>query len=52
MDQFATFNDSFVFALIAVLALMAIFGCAVVALDHWVWTTPTRGLTQNKARLS
>jgi hypothetical protein len=52
MDQFATFNDNFVFALIAVLALMAIFGCAVVALDHWVWATPTRGLTQSKARLS
>jgi hypothetical protein len=37
MDEFVSFNESFVFALIAVLLLMAIWSCAVLALDHWVW---------------
>jgi hypothetical protein len=37
MDEFVSFNESFVFALITVMLLMAIFGCAIAALDHWVW---------------
>jgi hypothetical protein len=36
MDEFASFNEDFVSALIAVL-LMAIWGCAIVAIDYWVW---------------
>jgi hypothetical protein len=34
MDEFADFRD--VFELIAVLLIMAIWGCAIVAIDHWV----------------
>jgi hypothetical protein len=37
MDEFASLNESFAFALIAVPLLMAIWGCAIVAIDHWVW---------------
>jgi hypothetical protein len=37
MDEFASLNESFAFALIAVLLLMAIWGFAIVAIDHWVW---------------
>jgi hypothetical protein len=36
MDEFAFFNENFVLALIAVL-LMAMWGCAIVAIDYWVW---------------
>jgi hypothetical protein len=36
MDQFADFEKNFVLALIAVLLLMAIWSCAVLAIDHWV----------------
>ena len=37
MDEFASFNENFVLALIAVLLLMAMWGCAILAIDHWVW---------------
>jgi hypothetical protein len=37
MDEFASLNESVAFALIAVPLLMAIWGCAIVAIDHWVW---------------
>lgn len=37
MDEFASFNENFVLALFAVLLLMAMWGCAIVAIDHWVW---------------
>ena len=37
MDEFASFNENFILALFAVLLLMAIWGCAIVAIDHWVW---------------
>ena len=37
MDEFAFFNESFVLALMAVLLLMAVWGCAIVAIDYWVW---------------
>jgi hypothetical protein len=36
MDEFADFNENSVLQLTAVL-LMAMFGCAVAVLDHWVW---------------
>ena len=36
MDEFLSLNESFVLAVVSVLLLMAIFSCAVVALDHWV----------------
>jgi hypothetical protein len=36
MDEFAHFDESFVLELIAVLLLMAIWACAIVAIDHWV----------------
>jgi hypothetical protein len=34
MDEFAGFHD--VVQLGAVLLMMAIWGCAIVAIDHWV----------------
>jgi hypothetical protein len=34
MDEFADFHD--VLELIAVLLMMAIWGYAIVAIDHWV----------------
>jgi hypothetical protein len=37
MDEFADFDEISVLALIAILLLMAIWGCAIVAIDHWVW---------------
>jgi hypothetical protein len=37
MDVFADINGNSVLELIAILVLMAIFGCAVAVLDHWVW---------------
>jgi hypothetical protein len=37
MDEFADLNENVVLALIAVLLLMAIFGCAIAVLDRWVW---------------
>jgi hypothetical protein len=52
MDEFVSFNESFVFALVAILLLMAVFGCAVMALDHWVGAGPTRGPSPSRARLS
>jgi hypothetical protein len=36
MDEFVHFNESPALALIAVLLLMAIWVCAVVAIDRWV----------------
>jgi hypothetical protein len=37
MDEFASFNENFVLALFAVLLLMAMWGCAIVVIDRWVW---------------
>jgi hypothetical protein len=37
MDEFVDFNENSVLALIAVLLLMAIWACVIVAMDHWVW---------------
>jgi hypothetical protein len=37
MDVFVDINGNSVLELIAILVLMAIFGCAVAVLDHWVW---------------
>jgi hypothetical protein len=36
-DILADINQNSVLELIAILLLMAIFGCAVAVLDHWVW---------------
>jgi hypothetical protein len=47
MDEFASFNESFELALVAVLLLMALWGSAIVAIDYWVWAgrsdSPRRG---------
>jgi hypothetical protein len=37
MDEFAHFDENVLLELIAVLLLMAIWACAIVAIDHWVW---------------
>jgi hypothetical protein len=37
MDEFAGFDELSVLASIATLLLMAIWGCAIVAIDRWVW---------------
>ena len=37
MDEFVSFNESFALALMAVVLLMAVWGCAIVAIDYWVW---------------
>jgi hypothetical protein len=37
MNESLDFNENSVLALIAVLLIMAIWGCLVVAIDHWVW---------------
>jgi hypothetical protein len=37
MDVFADINQNSVLEFIAIMLLMAIFGCAVAVLDHWVW---------------
>jgi hypothetical protein len=37
MDEFVDFNENSVLQLIAIVLLMAMFGCAVAVLDHWVW---------------
>jgi hypothetical protein len=37
MNEFADFDENSILALIAILPLMAIWGCAIVGLDHWVW---------------
>jgi hypothetical protein len=36
MDEFVHFNENPALALIAVLLLMAIWVCAIVAIDRWV----------------
>ena len=36
MDEFVDFDWNLVLALIAALLLMAIWSCAVLAIDHWV----------------
>ena len=36
MSEFADFDETML-ALVAILPLMAIWGCAIVGLDHWVW---------------
>jgi hypothetical protein len=36
-DEFVDFNENSVLQLIAIVLLMALFGCAVAVLDHWVW---------------
>jgi hypothetical protein len=36
MGEFANLDEHSVLALIAVMLLMAIFGCASAVLDHWV----------------
>jgi hypothetical protein len=36
MDELVEIDEDFVFALIGILLLMAIWGCAVLAIDHWV----------------
>jgi hypothetical protein len=35
MHELAEIDETFVFALIGILLLMAIRGCAVLAIDHW-----------------
>jgi hypothetical protein len=51
MDEFANFDENFVLELIAVLVLMAIWACAIAAVDRWVWAgrsdVPYRGLDGN-----
>jgi hypothetical protein len=37
MSEFADFDGNSILALVAILPLMAIWGCAIVGLDHWVW---------------
>jgi len=44
MHEFAEIDGTFVFALVGILLLMAIWGCAVLAIDHWVWA----GRTENR----
>jgi hypothetical protein len=36
-DIFADINQNSVLEFVAILLLLAIFGCAVAVLDHWVW---------------
>jgi hypothetical protein len=36
MNEFGDFDENSVLALIAILPLMGIWGCAIVGLDHWV----------------
>jgi hypothetical protein len=38
MDLFADLGENSALELLAVLLLMAIWGGAVVAIDHWVWS--------------
>jgi hypothetical protein len=40
MNEFGDFDENSVLALIAILPLMGIWGCAIVGLDHWVWASP------------
>jgi hypothetical protein len=35
----AGFDELSVLAFIAILLLMAIWGCVIVAIDHWVWAS-------------
>jgi hypothetical protein len=37
MNEFADFDENSILALIGILPLMAIWGCAIAGLDHWVW---------------
>jgi len=37
MDKFMDFNENSVLQLIAIVLIMAMFGCAVAVLDRWVW---------------
>jgi hypothetical protein len=37
MNEFADFDENSILALTAILPLMAIWVCAIVGLDHWVW---------------
>jgi hypothetical protein len=37
MDEFADFDGLSGFALSIILLLMASWGFAIVAIDHWVW---------------
>jgi hypothetical protein len=47
MDEFVHFNENSVLALIAVLLLMAIWACAVVFIDHWVWADRSDSLPEH-----
>jgi hypothetical protein len=37
MDEFMDFDEISLLALVAILLLIAVWGCAIVAIDHWVW---------------
>jgi hypothetical protein len=44
MHELAEIDETFVFPLIGILLLMAIWGCAVRAIDHWAWEGRTENL--------
>jgi hypothetical protein len=37
MNEFWSFDENSVLALIAMLPRLGIWGCSIVALDYWVW---------------
>jgi hypothetical protein len=47
MDEFLHFNENSVLALIAVLLLMAIWVCAIVVIDRWVWADRSDSLREH-----
>jgi len=56
MDVFADIGENSVLDLIAALLLMAIWGGAILAVDHWVWSDhlwpkrPSRGAQRKAGR--
>jgi hypothetical protein len=49
MNEFGDFDENSVLALIAILPLMGIWGCAIVGLDHWVWAGRSNSPPERRA---
>jgi hypothetical protein len=49
MSEFADFDENSILALIAILPLMAIWGCAIVGLDHWVRAGHSRSPAERRS---
>jgi hypothetical protein len=49
MNEVGDFDEKSLLALIAILTLLGIWGCSIVALDHWVWAGRSRSPPERRA---